>query len=259
MTAWGPGMGECDVRPSKACIEVFEGLLYLQEEDKARKRVKLMLAPPERSPSPPCLPHLERSPSPPLISPYPPPQAAHLSYSSFVMDKSVTHTFRSRLLDELEQATNGLIEGEASLNRALGRLWQVISEDPDEKNEKTSVIPKLEEEDDPELDDPKARRVARAPDLTHPSQKIFLTSHPNGAPPYDPDPAQARDAETLERSLCALRELQDDGREYVERLQEIREGLGDVKAQRNIIWDVVRERAIKELQDAAFAGAGVVQ
>ncbi|TEB39366.1 hypothetical protein FA13DRAFT_1725355 [Coprinellus micaceus] len=176
------------------------------------------------------------------------------------MDKSVTHTFRSRLLDELEQATNGLIEGETTLRRALGRLWQAMSEDPDKK-EKSSVVPKREEEDE-QPQDPRAQRVARAPDLTPPTHKIFLISHPNGAPPgYDPDPTHFKEKqmETLEKSLAALRELQDDGREYVERLQEIREGLGDVKAQRNIIWDVVRERAIKELQDAAFATAGVVQ
>lgn len=242
MTPWGPGMAEWEA------------------DERARKRIKLMLPQPRRSPSPPRIPHLERSPSPPLSSPYPPPESNHLSYSSFVMDKSVTHTFRSRLLDELEQATNGLIEGETTLRRALGRLWQVMSEDPDEKG-KAFVVPKREEEDDAELD-PRARRVARAPDLTPPTHKIFLSSHPNGAPAgYDPDATHFKEKqmETLEKSLATLRELQDDGREYVERLQEIREGLGDVKAQRNIIWDVVRERAIKELQDAAFAAAGVVQ
>ncbi|KAJ2928904.1 hypothetical protein H1R20_g8183, partial [Candolleomyces eurysporus] len=180
------------------------------------------------------------------------------------MDKSVTHTFRSRLLDELEQATNGLIEGEATLRRALGRLWQVMSEDPDLKKKKQSVVAKREEEDDPEMDDPRVRRVAHAPDLTPPTHKLFLSTHPNGAPlSYDHDTSNPtspeRQMETLEKSLCTLRELQDDGREYVERLQEIREGLGDVRAQRDIIWNVVRERAVKELQDAAFVTAGLVQ
>jgi uncharacterized coiled-coil DUF342 family protein len=58
--------------------------------------------------------------------------------------------------------------------------------------------------------------------------------------------------ESLEKSLATLRELQDDGREYVERLQEIREGLGEVRAQRNGIWDMVRERVVLEMQDVAF-------
>ncbi|KAG2023817.1 hypothetical protein CC2G_001430 [Coprinopsis cinerea AmutBmut pab1-1] len=173
------------------------------------------------------------------------------------MDKSVTHTFRSRLMDELEQATNGLIEGEATMRRALGRLWQVMSEDPDLKHNKSSIVPKREDEDEAQDDgdDPRTRRVARAPDLTPPTHKIFLLSHANGGPaPYDTShfTAPERQMETLEKSLATLRELQDDGREYMERLQEIREGLGDVRAQRNVIWNMVRERAIQEMQEAAM-------
>jgi hypothetical protein len=91
------------------------------------------------------------------------------------MDKSVTHTFRSSLLDELEQVTNGLVEGEATLKRALGRLWQVMSEAPDNKKEHTTLVPKLEdEEDDTDGPDDQARRVARAPDLTPSTHRIFL-------------------------------------------------------------------------------------
>lgn len=180
------------------------------------------------------------------------------------MDKSVTHTFRSRLVDELEQSTNGLIEGEATMRRALGRLWQVMSEDPDSKPKKSSaIIPKREDEDEQaDGDDPRTRRVARAPDLTPPTHKIFLLSHPNGAPAsHDAShfTAPERQLETLEKSLATLRELQDDGREYVERLQEIREGLGDVRAQRNVIWNLVRERAIKEMYDTAVEIAGSAQ
>ncbi|TFK20167.1 hypothetical protein FA15DRAFT_625837 [Coprinopsis marcescibilis] len=240
---WGPGMEEWEA------------------QERARKRLKLMLPQTKRSPTPPSIPHLARSPSPPLVSPYPPPQSAHLSYSSFVMDKAVTHTFRSRLIDELEQATNGLIEGEASLRTALGRLWQVMNEDPDlKKKQTTSVVPKREDEDmHAEGEDPRNSRVARAPDLTPSTHKIFLLSHTNGsAAQFDAShfTVPERQLESLEKSLATLRELQDDGREYVERLQEIREGLGDVRAQRNVIWDVVRERAIQEMQDTAFVIAG---
>lgn len=264
MTPWGPGMDDWAVRRVFFRIE-DQSLMTKQAEERARKRLKLMLPQRSRSPSPPCIPHLERASSPPLVSPFPPPQSVHLSYSSFVLDKSVTHTFRSRLLDELEQATNGLIEGETTLRRALGRLWQVMSEDPDTKDKKIAVITKREEEDNIQgLEDPRDRRVARAPDLTPPTHKIFLSSYPNGVPAsFDNDSAHfaspERQLDTLEKSLATLRELQDDGREYVERLQEIREGLGDVRAQRNIIWDVVRERAVKELQDAAFASANLSQ
>jgi len=169
------------------------------------------------------------------------------------MDKAVTHTFRSSLLDELEHATNGLIEGEATMRRALGRLWQVLSEDPDERANGVSLVPKREEEDEhPEEQDDKCRRLARAPDLRPPTHKHLLN---DGPPVFDVPQfvSPERQLEGLEKSLATLRELQDDGREYVERLQEIREGLGEARDQRNGIWDMVRERAVKELQDAAFS------
>ena len=93
-------------------------------------------------------------------------------------------------------------------------------------------------------------RLARAPDLTPAVHKLFVAC---GYPVADishgtPD----QQFETLEKALAGLRELQDDGREYVERLQEIREGLSDAKAQRNTIWDMVREKAIKELREEAL-------
>ncbi|KAF8203240.1 hypothetical protein BJ912DRAFT_943346 [Pholiota molesta] len=241
ITPWGPEMDDWEA------------------EERARKRIKLLLPQERRSPSPPTLPHLARTPSPPLVSPYPAPNLHHTSYASFVLDKSITHTFRSSLLDELEHATNGLIEGEATVKRALGRLWQVMSEDPDSKTKTADapVVPKREDEDEePEELDDQARRMARAPDLTPTTHKIFLLSYPSEAPPNNDPPHFAvpeTQLATLEKNLATLRELQDDGREYVERLQEIREGLGDARAQRNVIWNLVRERAVKELQEAAMA------
>lgn len=174
------------------------------------------------------------------------------------MDKSVTHTFRSSLLDELEQATNNLIEGEATMRKAMGRMWQVIAEDADKTTGDSAdpVVPlKREEEDeddgvDREEDDCE-RRYASAPDLTPATHKLFL-SQPAA---FEQSQFVAPEAQLdrLEKSVAIIRELQDDGREYVERLEEIREGLGDVRAQRNVIWEMVREHAVKELQDAAFA------
>ncbi|KAG5652291.1 hypothetical protein H0H81_005551 [Sphagnurus paluster] len=235
MTRWGPDMDD------------WEG------EGRARKRLKALLPQERRSPSPPSLPHLQRSPSPPLESPYPAPESQHLSYTSFVMDKAVTHTFRSNLLDELEHANNGLIEGEAHLRRALGRLWQVMTEEPGEAPTDPSPVPKREDEDGDGEDE--EERLARGPDLTPSMHKLFLVSYPPDGPPgFEPShfTAPERQVDTLEKSLSTLRELQDDGREYVERLEEIREGLGEVRAQRNGIWDLVRERAVKELHEVAF-------
>ncbi|PFH49213.1 hypothetical protein AMATHDRAFT_63591 [Amanita thiersii Skay4041] len=242
LAAWGPSMEDWEA------------------EERARKRMRLLLPQERRSASPPTLPHLSRSPSPPVTAPYPPPIIQHPSYSSFVMDRSVTHTFRSKLLDELENATNGLIEGEATMKRALGRLWEVINEDPDRSLKSYSVVPKREddEEEDESEEQRRERRIARAPDLTPIVHKLFLTPYSNGTVPgFEPSHFAPPDLQfsTLEKALASLRELQDDGREYVERLQEIREGLGDIRAQRNGIWDLVRERAIKELQDTAVATA----
>ena len=171
------------------------------------------------------------------------------------MDKAVTHSFRSNLLDELEQATNHLIEGEATMRKALNRLWQVIAEDCDGPLLDPALVFKREEDDD--IDD----RIARAPDLTPPTHKVFLPEPEDTsdqAPPAPINSAQALAAEIpsekrLENAIAVIKELQDDGREYVERLEEIREGLGDVRAQRNVIWDMVRDNSVKEFQVAAFA------
>jgi hypothetical protein len=211
-----------------------------------------LLSPPEiSSPPPPRLPHL-RSPSPPVSAPYPPHETQHLSYSSFVLDQAVTHSFRSHLLDDLERATSGLIEGEASMRRALGKLWQVMSEDPDHRpNDGTLKTKREDEEEEEEEGDEPERRLARAPDLTPPVHKLFLKPYTNGAMPPSHFAHPEMQQESLEKSLACLRELQDDGREYVERLEEIREGLGGVRAQRNGVWEMVRERAVTELQDAA--------
>ncbi|KAH9947691.1 hypothetical protein B0H21DRAFT_737632 [Amylocystis lapponica] len=199
------------------------------------------------------LPHL-RSPSPPLVAPYPTPTTQHLSYTSFVMDKAVTTSFRSRLLDELEHATNGLVEGEATMRRALGRLWQVMSEDPDRIAGENSVVPKREDEEGDSQDE-RERRLARAPDLTPAVHKLFITAGAPSGYEMSQFPHQDLQLDSLEKSLATLRELQDDGREYVERLEEIRDGLGDVRTQRGGVWDLVRRKAIKELQDTASSAA----
>ncbi|KAL4069446.1 hypothetical protein J3A83DRAFT_4163415 [Scleroderma citrinum] len=236
IASWGPNIDEWEA------------------EDRARQRIRSLLPSERRSPSPLCLPHL-RSPSPPLVAPYPPPVAHHLSFTSFVMDQSVTHSFRSSLLDELEHATNSLIEGEAVMKRALGRLWQVINDDPCKKCEEEEVVPKREDADSNVDEDELNRTFSHAHDVVPSAHKLFLTSYlDNGSPPLGPSQFTAPEIQqdNLEKALATLRELQDDGREYVERLEEIREGLGEAHSQRSMVWEMVRERAIKEMQDAAF-------
>ncbi|KIY51375.1 hypothetical protein FISHEDRAFT_37161, partial [Fistulina hepatica ATCC 64428] len=242
MAAWGPDLED-------------------EEAQRSRKRLKMMLPPPPRSPSPPILPHLERSPSPALIAPHVPPMTDHTTYTAFIMDKSVTHTFRSKLLEELENVTNGLIQGEATMKRALGKLWEAVRaahdrRSPDDTPEALTFITK--QEDDMQTDDDdKARRLARAPDLSPAVQKIFLPKNNRTAPQPFAEPNQymipRQPQDILDKSLVTLRELQDDGREYIERLQEIREYLGEIKAQRDVVWTHIRSRALSEMQNAAIS------
>lgn len=227
-----------------------------QIEERARNRLKLLLPPPNDPDAPVTLPHL-RSPTPPLTSPYPTPSTQHLSYASFVLDKAVTHAFRSQMLEELQQVTNNIIEGEATLRRALGRLWQVMSEDPDISTA-NSVVPKREDEDVEDETD-RQRRLARAPDLTPTTHKLFITAAYSAplTPGYDQLSLDAQ-METLEKSLAVLRDFQDDGREYVERLEEIREAVGDVKRQKEAVWDIIRDKALRELQETATSAASTL-
>lgn len=157
------------------------------------------------------------------------------------------------MLEELQQVTNNIIEGEATLRRALGRLWQVMSEDPD-RNLANSVVPKREFEDGEQEND-RERRLARAPDLTPATHKVFISVSP--VPSYEQLTLEAQ-METLEKSLAVLRDFQDDGREYVERLEEIREAVGDVKRQKEAAWDIVREKALRELQEVAASTASTL-
>jgi hypothetical protein len=253
LTAWGQGIEEWEVWThflllgQRFCLNINE-----QHEERARNRMKLLSPREISSPPPVRLAHL-RSPSPPVSAPYPPPATQHLSYSSFVLDQAVTHSFRSHLLDDLERATSGLIEGEAAMRRALGRLWQVMSEDPHHRPSDPALKTKREDEEEEEEGDEADQRLARAPDLTPPVHKLFLKPYINGAIPPSHFSHPEMQQESLEKSLACLRELQDDGREYVERLEEIREGLGNVRAQRNGVWEMIRERAVTELQEAASA------
>ncbi|KAI0307999.1 hypothetical protein B0F90DRAFT_1807333 [Multifurca ochricompacta] len=241
LAAWGPGMEEWEA------------------DERARKRIKSLLPLDNRSPSPPVLTHL-RSPSPPLIAPYVTLPAQHLDYTSFVMDKGVTHSFRSLMLEDLERATNRLIEGEAGMKQAFGRLRDVLSKDPDQVCLRDAVVPKREDEsEDTSAEGEKERRLARAPDLVPPAHKLFIVSYPNGGSPvFDHSQFVHPDMqrENLEKSLSTLRELQDDVREYVERLEEIRESLGDIRAQRDEIWTMELQRiASGPIVQSVTAGA----
>lgn len=211
---------------------------------------------PARSPSPQGLSHL-RSPSPPLNASYARAlgvgggPGTHGSYAAFVLDPAMAHSFRTSLLTDVQATLESIAQGEASLTRALGRLWRALSEEQ-EANEIEESVPKREdgEEEDVEMDE-RARRLARAPNVTPTVHKLFLTPFPNGASLIEQSQfgSPEMQLENLEKGLGTLRELQDNSREFVERLYEIRESLGDVRRQRDMLWMKVREQASQELQN----------
>ena len=251
IAAWGPGIDDWEVR-SFVVAFLYCKLMDSgpQAEDHARKRIKMMLPEEERSPSPPILPHL-RSPSPPLCAPYPMPEVEQNNWTAFVMDSAVTHTFRSHALQDLEHTTNGMIEGETAFKRAMGRLWRVLGEDPDRAKDAEDIVPKREVEEEGAPGE-QARRIAPIPDMTPTIHKIFLTPHANGSTAETAHlPHPEAQLESLERSLSFIRDFQDDRREYAELMEEIREALGNIRAQRDAVWTVVRTNAIRELRTMA--------
>jgi hypothetical protein len=118
------------------------------------------------------------------------------------------------------------------------------------------VVPKREDEDMDE-DGDRELRLARAPDISPITHKLFLTRFPaNNDSGYEP-PSLEVQMENMEKSFAVLREFQDDGREYIERLEEIRDGLGDVRRQQEAAWNIARRRAIDELREAVASSVHV--
>ncbi|KAG8748001.1 hypothetical protein FRC10_009753 [Ceratobasidium sp. 414] len=229
-------------------------------EERARKRLKLLLPAAESSSPPsPRLAH-RRSPTPPSVAPYAPPIAIHSSYTSFVLDPSVQHSFHSTTISELERTSTELIEGESALRRALGSLFRAMDVEADEDRQRFAlpgkapttngaVVQNGVAKPEPNGDIEDAEVSAQA--LMLPIHRRFITPRPVPLPPiYESNMLinQETQIETFEKSLAFLRELMDDGIEFTERLEEIREGLGTERAIRKGVWKGVRLRALQEME-----------
>lgn len=232
---------------------------YSQMEERARKRVKRLLPPADGSEPPsPRLPH-RRSPTPPSTAPYASPISIHPSFTSFVLDPSIQHSFHSNTISELERTASELIEGESALRRALGSLFRAMDVEADEDRRRfalpnkalTNGMPAQNGEPKPEPNGDVEDAEASARALMLPIHRRFITPHPVPLPPiYESNMLINQDTqiETFEKSLAFLRELMDDGIEFTERLEEIREGLGTERAIRKGIWKAVRLRALQEME-----------
>lgn len=81
---------------------------------------------------------------------------------------------------------------------------------------------------------------------THMRLEYFHT--PTGAPEII-SVAPQHQVDLVKRSMLAIRELQEDSKECMERLEEIREMLGKVKGLRDAVWAIMRSRAILEMEN----------
>ncbi|KAF8758830.1 hypothetical protein RHS01_02721 [Rhizoctonia solani] len=189
-------------------------------------------------PPSPRLPQ-RRSPTPPSAAPYASPISIHSSFSSFVLDPSIQHSFHSTTINELERTASELIEGESAL-RHRGSHSQ------------TSRSSKRRAQAGTERGDGRRRGVGSC---THASDSSTVYyPHAVPLPPiYESNMLinQETQIETFEKSLAFLRELMDDGTEFTERLEEIREGLGTERAIRKGVWKAVRVRALQEMEGEA--------
>ncbi|KIM19623.1 hypothetical protein M408DRAFT_334325, partial [Serendipita vermifera MAFF 305830] len=266
IAAWGPTRGEYDI------------------EERARKRLRMIL--PEFSnelvETDPILPHL-RSPSPPLTTPFTPISQQHTSHTASILDPNIGASFRSNLLHSLERSASELIQSEIALTRALGRFWTAITEtatrmardkrhelleqqkqlveqqrqqrppmevegeDNPEGNKEPSAFPPIPDHNMIDLDDATTRNVILRM-FTLPTNMRLDYVAPGGAPEIisvGPGPQ----AELVSRSMLAIRELQEDSKECMERLEEIREMLGKVKGLRDAVWAIMRSQAIAEMEN----------
>ena len=120
------------------------------------------------------------------------------------------------------------------------------------KNARSTTVPKQEDIEEEEGlsdgdDSMDGDRSFTEPELASDLRKIFIKTHADGhlncVPPaiYEPmaTTIAQQQQDILEKGLTTLQDLQEDGWEYVECLEEIREGLGGVKHQKQALWTVV--------------------
>ncbi|KAG8998808.1 hypothetical protein FRB90_012230, partial [Tulasnella sp. 427] len=269
ITPWGSGKAEWEM------------------EDRARKRLRNLLPDQDRESSPPTLPHL-RAPTPPLVAPYAIPPKTHTSYTSMVVDPSVQHAYMNKTVTQLGRTTTEFIEGEGALRIALGALWRAAALDnkhpppsPDDSAAEGSSgspgqsmdvesVQLAGAQEDPEVAPNGDIQMLpgeagqQQPIKTHeellisslsPLRQLFISTAPVTVPvdgaPHDATLASASQLESFEWALNVLRDLTDDTREYMDRLEEIREHTGKAGAVRKDVWRVIKQKALDELDAVA--------
>lgn len=221
-------------------------------DDKARKRLKRVM-PRSRSPTPeiPTLPHL-RSSTPPLTASYTSVPTISRDFTSFILDPSAQHSFTSTHLNSLQDTATELIAGEASLRKAFGGLWRVLQGDLQRRDPADSQDEDSDENEGEENDVRgslrRSRRdsnLAEIPPLSH----LFVSPMPVALGGSERFISSQSQLETFEWCLGVMRELADHGKEYLSRLEEIRNGLGQAGAVRSSVWQAGRRTALDEMAE----------
>lgn len=220
-------------------------------DEKARQRLRRVM-PQSRSPTPeiPTLPHL-RSSTPPLTASYTHMPTISRDFTSFVLDPSVQHAFTSTHFISLQDTATELIAGEAAMRKAFGGLWRILQgdlqqRDPDSQDEDGD---EEGDEDDVRVSLRRSRRDPTLPEIP-PLADLFVSPIPvalGGA--SDRYISSQSQLETFEWCLGVMRELADHGKEYLSRLEEIRNGLGEAGAVRSAVWQACRKTALDEMAD----------
>jgi len=253
----------------------------VQAEERARKRVKLLL--PSRSPSPPALlpPGYVEFHSPPA-SPHLPPTDLDPapSLSSFLAAPGTRHSFDPMMLNNLSKMTRDLIKSEGEGNRSLGRLFFLLSEKASYKD----LDAPLAAENEVEVESPNgmegikeephtpavaqfsngvsSSRNGRSPSMAIDSgpalppvyQDLFVT--PGGVTLPDRErlgeaetyfPSAAHQAAAVNQWLTQIRGVYDDLREYLRQLDKVHVGIAKAQLGRKRVWAALRTEVAKEL------------
>jgi hypothetical protein len=224
-----------------------------------------------------------------MISPFTPAPQHHTSHTASILDPNIGASFRSNLLHSLERSASELIQSEIALTRALGRFWTAITEtatrmarerrhtlleqakqEAEREQQQEQEHWRIETEDGTRLDEPRELEPVSAfqpiPDSrlaemdTATTRDVILRMFtlkdimrldylaPGGTPEIVAVES-THQAELVTRSMLAIRELQEDSKECMERLEEIREMLGKVKGLRDAVWAIMRSQAIAEMEN----------
>jgi len=165
------------------------------------------------------------------------------------------------MLGDINRAINNLIEGEAAMKRAVGRLWQAVySMKPEESagagpSETREAYPSPHANGDvfggskSSLGQVDAEMKPSMDGAEEVMQDLSRDPLPNEdfnseeVPKLHPLPVFVTPG-----LMAAINDLAGDSAEYVTRLEEVREGLGFTLGQRDALWTTLREKALLEMQ-----------